>query len=130
MTVCSDESVCPFCSLGDECIIDQNERAVAIRDRFPVTPLHTLIIPRRHVSSCVDLTEEEVTACHRLLIRIRERILSQDDTVGGFNVGINLGAVAGQTIWHCHIHLIPRREGDVINARGGVRHIIPGKGCY
>jgi ATP adenylyltransferase len=121
---------CPFCHLPGERIIAENEKAIAIRDRFPVAPLHTLIIPRRHIGSYFALTEQEVMACHRLLTHVREQILSQDVSVGGFNVGINGGAVAGQTIWHCHIHLIPRRRGDVTNARGGVRHVIPGKGCY
>ncbi len=125
-----DDAACPFCRLPAERIVAANEAAVAVRDRFPVTKLHTLIIPRRHVGSYFDLTGEEVLACHRLLSRMRSQILSQDDCVGGFNVGINDGSDAGQTIWHCHFHLIPRRPGDVVNARGGVRHVIPGKGCY
>jgi len=125
-----DDDACPFCRLPAERIVAANEAAVAVHDRFPVTKLHTLIIPRRHVSSYFDLTGEEVLACHRLLSQMQKQILSLDDRVGGFNVGINAGAEAGQTIWHCHIHLIPRRLGDVVNARGGVRHVIPGKGCY
>ena len=121
---------CRFCHLPGERIIGENELAVAVRDRFPVTSLHTLIIPRRHVSSYFDLTGEEAAACYRLLSRMRREILSQDKHVAGFNVGVNVGAASGQTIWHCHIHLIPRRRGDVAHARGGVRHVIPGKGYY
>ena len=121
---------CPFCRLPDERIIGENDTAVAVRDGYPVTPLHTLIIPRRHVSSYFDLTGEEAADCQRLLARMRQEILSRDEQVAGFNVGINIGTAAGQTIMHCHIHLIPRRAGDVANARGGVRHVIPGRGCY
>jgi len=124
------ETVCPFCHLPDERIIGENETAVAVRDRFPVTPLHTLIIPRRHVSSYFELTAEELSDCHRLLLKLRQSIRSQDARVAGFNVGINVGTAAGQTIHHCHIHCIPRRRKDVPNARGGVRHVIPGKGFY
>lgn len=124
------EADCPFCHLPGERIIVENQRAVAVRDRFPVTPLHTLIIPRRHVSSYFELTTEELAACHRLLSRMRDEILTEDERVEGFNVGINVGEAAGQTIRHCHIHLIPRRRRDVTDARGGVRHTIPGKGCY
>jgi ATP adenylyltransferase len=125
-----DDADCPFCHLPGERIVAENETAIAVRDRFPVTSLHTLIIPRRHVSSYFDLTGEETAACHRLLSRMRREILSEDESVAGFNVGINIGAAAGQTIWHCHIHLIPRRRGDMANPRGGVRHVIPNKGCY
>ena len=121
---------CPFCQLPGERIIGENDMAVAIRDGYPVTPLHTLIIPRRHVSSYFDLTGEEAAGCQRLLVRMRREILSRDEQIAGFNVGINIGAAAGQTIMHCHIHLIPRRTGDVAHARGGVRHVIPGRGCY
>jgi len=126
----SGEADCPFCHLPGERIIAENALAVAVRDRFPVTSLHTLIIPRRHVSSYFNLTGQEQAACRRLLFRMHQEILSQDGSIAGFNVGINIGAAAGQTIWHCHIHLIPRRHGDVVNARGGVRHVIPDKGYY
>jgi diadenosine tetraphosphate (Ap4A) HIT family hydrolase len=82
------------------------------------------------VASYFDLTVSEAQACHDLLVRMREDILSVDSSIDGFNIGVNQGAAAGQTVMHCHIHLIPRRGGDVRNARGGVRHVIPGKGCY
>ena len=80
--------------------------------------------------SYFDLDSSEVNACHQLLAEMREEILSLDGHVKGFNIGVNQGWVAGQTISHCHIHLIPRREGDVDEPRGGIRHMIPGKGLY
>lgn len=102
----------------------------AIRDGFPVTPLHTLVIPKRHVRDYFGLTKEEILAADEMLHKLRQTIQEEDGSVSGFNIGINAGEVAGQTIFHCHIHLIPRREGDVENPRGGVRHLIPGKGFY
>lgn len=97
---------------------------------IPVTERHALIVPRRHVQDYFALTSEELLACDDLLRQARELVLASDPSVEGFNVGANVGEVAGQTIFHCHIHLIPRRSGDVENPRGGVRHLIPGKGAY
>jgi ATP adenylyltransferase len=121
---------CPFCGIPHERIIAENQLAVAIGDGFPVTDLHSLIIPKRHVEDYFELTKDELLACDELLKIVREKILASDNQVGGFNIGLNCGLVAGQTIFHCHTHLIPRRKGDVENARGGVRHLIPGKGNY
>jgi diadenosine tetraphosphate (Ap4A) HIT family hydrolase len=121
---------CPFCDIPSERIIGANELAYAVRDNFPVTPWHTLIISRRHVPSYFDLTPAETQACHDLLAEMRKNILSKDNNITGFNIGVNQGCAAGQTVMHCHIHLIPRTEGDVRNARGGIRHVIPEKGCY
>jgi diadenosine tetraphosphate (Ap4A) HIT family hydrolase len=121
---------CDFCRMPNERILMANRLAFAVRDRFPATSLHTLVIPKRHVASYFDLEPEEVQACHQLLVSVRSEILSHDATVRGFNVGVNQGQVAGQTIFHCHIHIIPRRAGDVGRPRGGVRHIIPGRGDY
>jgi len=121
---------CLFCTIPVQRIIASNEFAYAIRDGFPVTPLHTLVIPKRHVDDYFGLSREELLACHELLLRLRTEISSEDAEVDGFNVGMNAGLVAGQNIFHCHIHLIPRRKGDVENPRGGVRHVIPGKGFY
>jgi diadenosine tetraphosphate (Ap4A) HIT family hydrolase len=126
-----DESAeCLFCHIAPGRVIAQKELAYAIRDGFPVTPLHSLVIPKRHVPDYFGLEAEELLAIDRLLHQLRAEILAQDPEVTGFNVGINAGAVAGQTIFHCHVHLIPRRSGDVKNPRGGVRHVIPGKGFY
>jgi diadenosine tetraphosphate (Ap4A) HIT family hydrolase len=124
------ENGCLFCNVGEERLIAENGLAFAIRDGFPVTELHSLIIPKRHVSDYFELTKEELLACNELLRIVKEEILAKDESVKGFNVGANSGLVAGQSIFHCHIHLIPRREGDVPNPKGGIRHLIPGKGAY
>jgi diadenosine tetraphosphate (Ap4A) HIT family hydrolase len=126
-----DESAeCLFCHVAPGRVIAQNDLAYAVRDGFPVTPLHTLVIPKRHVADYFGLEPAELLAVDRLLHEVRAEILAQDPAVTGFNVGMNAGAVAGQTIFHCHVHLIPRRAGDVKNPGGGVRHVIPGKGFY
>lgn len=124
------EHDCLFCNIPLGRVISQNKLAYAIYDGFPVTNGHALIIPKRHVPDFFSLTLEEVADSYELLDLIRRSILLDDPLVEGFNVGVNAGAVAGQTIFHCHIHLIPRRAGDVDNPRGGVRHLIPGKGSY
>ena len=119
-----------FCEIAPERVIAENSLAFAITDGFPVTPLHTLIISRRHVADYFDLFTSEERAIQRLLRQTRAAIMQQDKTVSAFNVGINAGAVAGQTISHCHVHLIPRREGDTPDPRGGVRGVISGKAIY
>ena len=108
----------------------ENNLAYAIRDMYPVTALHTLIIPRGHVPNYFDLSIQQIEACHRLLVAAQAEIVAQDKDVRGFNIGINQGSAAGQTILHCHIHIIPRRIGDVDDPRGGIRHLMPGKGPY
>ena len=123
-------SDCLFCFMPKERIISENELVYAIRDKYPVTPLHSLIIPKRHVVDYFSLTKDELLSCDVLLKEVKDSIQSDDEMVEGFNIGINSGEVAGQTIFHCHIHMIPRRKGDVHNPRGGVRNIIPGKGDY
>jgi diadenosine tetraphosphate (Ap4A) HIT family hydrolase len=92
--------------------------------------MHSLIIPKRHIYDYFDLTKDELFACDQLIKSLKESILISDSSINGFNIGMNSGESAGQTIFHCHIHLIPRRSGDVVNPRGGVRNIIPGKGSY
>ena len=89
-----------------------------------------LIIPKRHVSNYFDLNNEEIIACNDLIKLIKQEILDKDKTVEAFNIGVNTGKIAGQSIMHCHIHLIPRREGDVENPQGGVRSVIPSKQHY
>jgi diadenosine tetraphosphate (Ap4A) HIT family hydrolase len=128
MTIKIDQ--CLFCSIPQDRIIMENDVAYAIHDGYPVTHLHTLVIPKRHVEEYFGLTQNELLGCDALLRDVRENIIKQDSTVKGFNIGMNSGAVAGQTVFHCHIHLIPRREGDVEDPKGGVRHTIPGKGYY
>jgi len=124
------EDGCLFCEIPRDRIIGENELCYTIRDNFPVTEHHTLIIPKRHVSDFFDLYQPERNAVHSLLDQQRTLILENDETVTGFNTGINSGIDAGQSIFHCHIHLIPRRKGDTGNPRGGVRGVIPGKQSY
>jgi diadenosine tetraphosphate (Ap4A) HIT family hydrolase len=124
------ETGCLFCELPTERLLLENRLAVAILDQFPVTAWHMLVIPRRHASTYFDLGRPEVNACNLLLEEAKARIEEEDRAVCGFNIGINAWRAAGQTVFHCHIHLIPRREGDVPDPTGGVRHLIPGKGFY
>jgi ATP adenylyltransferase len=124
---------CLFCDLqktDNKRIIAENSLAYAIRDGFPVTAGHTLIIPKRHAYDYFDLIQSEVHAINQLLRNAKSKLQASDSTITGFNIGMNCGDSAGQTIFHCHVHLIPRRWGDVEKPRGGVRHIIPGKGFY
>ena len=125
-----NKNSCIFCDIDAFDIQAENDYAYVINDAFPITEMHALIIPKRHVKTYFDLNADELGACHDLLNNMRAGILDEDSSVEGFNIGMNNGTVAGQTIDHCHIHLIPRREGDVINATGGVRNIIPGMGDY
>ena len=125
----SDEQ-CLFCNIPQDRVIAENSIAYAITDEFPVTEGHTLVIPKNHVDEYFGLSIEELFGCDNLLKSVRRDLLLADNSIKGFNIGMNSGAVAGQTIFHCHTHLIPRREGDVNNPRGGVRNVIPGKGLY
>jgi ATP adenylyltransferase len=119
-----------FCTLPSTSIVAENDLAFAVWDTSPVTPLHILILPRRHAPSFFDLAEAEALGIERLIRQLREDIITEDKLVEGFNIGINVGEVAGQTIAHCHYHLIPRRRGDVTNPRGGVRWVVPSKADY
>lgn len=124
------EDKCPFCSsnIGRNIIIN-GETAFAIYDKFPVNEGHALIIPKRHVSNYFELTIEEQKACFQLVNKVKE-IITRKFNPDGFNIGINVGEFAGQTVNHVHIHLIPRYKGDVENPRGGVRGVIPSKQSY
>ena len=124
------EKDCLFCNIPPVRIILENELAYAVRDGYPVTEMHSLIIPKRHIQDYFDLTTEELIACDQLIRSLKDEISNSDNSVNGFNIGMNSGETAGQTIFHCHIHLIPRRTGDVDNPRGGVRNVIPGMGNY
>lgn len=127
------ESECLFCNLQlneKKRIIEENILAYVIRDAYAVTEYHSLIIPKRHVNDYFELTQAEVNAVNQL-IQSQKLLLDKDDkSIEGYNIGMNCGEVAGQTIFHCHVHLIPRRKGDVKNAKGGVRNVIDGKGDY
>ena len=120
---------CPFCNLSQERIVAVSEHMRAIRDAFPVSPGHTLLLPRRHVGSLFDLTVVEWVELGQLLARVRTA-LQAEFRPDGFNVGVNEGAAAGQTVPHLHVHLIPRYRGDRPDPRGGVRWIFPDKARY
>ena len=121
---------CIFCELASDRFIDETELTLVLRDAFPVTDLHTLIIPKRHVSDYFNLTIAERDDIQNLLLKHKDLIENEDSSVSGFNVGNNIGLSAGQTVFHVHTHLIPRRDGDVESPRGGVRGVIPGKQTY
>jgi len=121
---------CLFCDSKKSGIAQENDLAYASYDSYPVSDHHCLIIPKRHVKDYFDMTNDELIACNDLIQMIKNEILENDNTVKGFNIGTNAGKIAGQSIMHCHIHLIPRREGDVDNPQGGVRSVIPNKQHY
>jgi diadenosine tetraphosphate (Ap4A) HIT family hydrolase len=106
-----------------------NELAYSARDTYAASPGHTIVIPKRHVANFFDLTPEEVAACMALITEER-KLLDEEFNPDGYNIGVNVGAAAGQSIFHVHIHIIPRYKGDVENPQGGVRHVIPKKGHY
>ena len=121
---------CLFCDSKKSGIVHENDLAYASYDSYPVSDHHCLIIPKRHIKDYFDMTNYELIACNDLIQIVKNEILSKDVNVKGFNIGTNAGKIAGQSIMHCHIHLIPRREGDVDNPQGGVRSVIPNKQHY
>lgn len=120
---------CPFCFSEDKRIVLSNSHAVAIYDSFPVSPGHILIIPKRHIASFFEATSDEQIALIELLKEM-QRVVQDERNPDGYNIGINTGEAAGQTIMHLHIHLIPRYVGDMPDPRGGVRWIFPDKAPY
>ena len=127
----------PFLALPSTAHVARNELAFAIRDGYPVSPGHTLVIPFRHIATWFDATREEHTAILALVEEIKRQldrgVSHPDGTVripDGYNVGFNAGDAAGQTVMHLHVHVIPRYRGDMDDPRGGVRHVIPSKGNY
>ena len=121
---------CLFCNAKKSVVSHENELAYASYDTYPVSEHHCLIITKRHVVNFFHLTDEELISCNKLITHMKNKILKKDILVKGFNIGTNAGIVAGQSINHCHIHLIPRREGDVENPQGGVRSVLPQKQHY
>ena len=121
---------CLFCNIKKSGCAHENEFAYASYDSYPVSDYHCLIIPKRHIKDYFDLSNEELVACNELIKILKKEIINKDSSVKGFNLGTNIGEVSGQSILHCHIHLIPRREGDVSNPQGGVRSVIPRKQHY
>lgn len=120
---------CPFCRLEKNRIRLESEVAVAFLDGFPLTEGHTLVIPKLHIASLFELTEKEQAAVWAMVAEVRA-MLTAELQPDGFNVGLNDGTAAGQTVGHAHVHVIPRRHGDVADPRGGVRWIIPDKAAY
>jgi diadenosine tetraphosphate (Ap4A) HIT family hydrolase len=132
----SEKCGCRFCNLDQAAVILSNEHAFAIRDGYPVTPGHSLIVTRRHIASLFEATREEQAALFELLAEMHQKLLSFPSKSGlvavpdGFNIGINDGWSAGQTVMHLHIHLIPRYVGDTEDPRGGVRWVMPVNAPY
>jgi diadenosine tetraphosphate (Ap4A) HIT family hydrolase len=129
MTDLNRTTKCVFCTLSDSRIILANEHAIIIRDGFPISPGHTLVIPRRHVGSFFQITSEE-RACLLELLDQSKKMADEEFSPDGYNIGINDGASADQIVPHLHIHLIPRYVGDREDSRGGIRWIIPEKAEY
>ena len=123
-------SDCVFCNMDSSRVIDSNERFYVIKDGYPVTDGHILVIPKRHVCSFFELDKHEQSLCLDLLKTHQRLMKEEDDSIMGFNIGVNVGEEAGQTVMHCHVHLIPRRKGDMDDPRGGVRGVIPDKQKY
>lgn len=120
---------CPFCEMPPERVVAANALALAVRDLYPVAVGHSLVIPRRHVSNWWSASREEQAAINDLLDVVKTE-LDRDVRPDGYNLGINDGVAAGQTVFHLHVHLIPRHFGDVPDPRGGVRYVIPGRAKY
>tara|TARA_B100000530_G_C15525552_1_gene316407 strand:+ start:70 stop:462 length:393 start_codon:yes stop_codon:yes gene_type:complete len=121
---------CLFCNSKSSGVVHENDLAYASYDTYPVSKHHCLIIPKRHVKDYFELSNKELIACNDLIKIIRTEIINKDNTVKAFNIGTNIGKISGQSIMHCHIHLIPRRDGDVKNPQGGVRGVISSKQHY
>ena len=121
---------CIFCKTNQNELIFENDLAYASSDSYPVSQFHTLVVPKRCIENYFELNENEILACNDLIKKLKKKIMSDDKSVEGFNIGTNAGKVAGQSIFHCHIHVIPRRKGDVDNPQGGVRSVIPLKQHY
>ena len=121
---------CLFCNIKESGVAHENDFAYASFDSYPVSKDHCLIIPKRHIKDYFELSKEELIACDKLVKIVKDEITNKDQSVKGFNLGTNIGKVSGQSIFHCHFHLIPRRDGDVENPQGGVRSVIPNKQHY
>ena len=129
-SVSNPNNPCLFCNINQSESVHENDFAYASYDSYPVSKYHCLIIPKRHIKDYFDLSNEELIACNNLIKIIKKEIINKDKTVKGFNLGTNIGKISGQSIMHCHFHLIPRREDDVENPQGGVRSVIPQKQHY
>jgi diadenosine tetraphosphate (Ap4A) HIT family hydrolase len=124
-----DLASCPFCSPNPDRIAFEHRLVLALWDAFPASPGHLLLVPRRHVATWFDASEDERAAILKALDDAKALVDARHHP-DGYNIGVNVGEAAGQTVFHLHVHLIPRYAGDVPNPRGGVRHVIPGRGNY
>ncbi len=124
-----DKTDCPFCQLKPRRIMLENDFAAAFPDGFPIAEGHTLVVPKRHVASLFELSEEEQSAVWKLVAQVRDKLMTEQKP-DGFNIGLNDGTAAGQTVMHAHVHVIPRRLGDADDPRGGIRWILPKKAQY
>ena len=124
----STRTDCPFCDIAADRILVANDHAVAVLDAYPVSPGHALVVTRRHTANFFDLDPSEIAGMFGLLSQVR-CLLDTTHAPHGYNVGVNVGRAAGQTVPHVHIHLIPRYGGDVSDPTGGVRNVIPGRGA-
>ena len=118
---------CVFCNIAN--VVIENDLSLAFYDKYPVTEGHILIIPKRHTANYFELTKEELNSINELLLECKT-ILDDKFQPDGYNIGVNCGETAGQTVFHCHVHLIPRYKGDIENPRGGVKGVIPDKCIY
>ena len=123
-------SNCIFCNLPPQRIVNKYKHFYVIRDAFPVTPLHSLIITKRHVVSYFQCSKAELEEIPIILDTQKTELKYLDNQITGYNIGMNIGEDAGQSIFHCHIHIIPRREDDTPDPRGGIRGVIPEKQNY
>ena len=123
-----EDKLCPFCQSLE--VVAEHNSVFAIKDNYPVTKGHHLIIPFRHTENYFSMNDQEREDTTALLKALKPKLEEGDPTITGFNIGMNSGETAGQTVMHSHIHLIPRRKGDTPNPRGGVRGVIPNKMDY
>ena len=121
---------CIFCNVPDERIVNEYKYFYIIRDLYPVTNLHSLVIPKRHVVSYFECNQNEYDEIPIILNTQKTELRLTDESITGFNIGMNIGEDAGQTVFHFHIHIIPRRKSDVKNPQGGIRGVIPNKQNY
>ena len=121
---------CVFCNIPEDRIVNEYKYFYIIRDLYPVTNLHSLVIPKRHVVSYFECNQDEYDEIPIILNTQKTELKLTDESITGFNIGMNIGEDAGQTVFHFHIHIIPRRKGDVKNPKGGIRGVIPNKQQY
>ena len=120
---------CIFCSLPDYRVVAENDLTITVRDGYPVSDGHSLIIPKRHIASYFEASDEELMAINQAL-KLQKLEIDSEFEPSGYNIGVNSGQVAGQTVMHLHVHLIPRYAGDIDDPRGGVRWVLPEHANY